>query len=68
MLHLLGIVHNDDEEVSPSSQGRQSLRLAVNEEGGQKRLQVVAILDILHAKHFCLILFQIHKDLRLNSP
>ena len=36
LLHLLGTVHNGDEEVSPSSQGQQSLRLAVNEKVHRK--------------------------------
>lgn len=35
---LLGTVHSDDEEVFPSSQGRQSLRLAVDKESWHKRL------------------------------
>ena len=52
MLHLLGTVHNDDEEVSPSSQGQQSLRLAVNENVDRKDQEAVEILHTLDAKQF----------------
>lgn len=38
MLRLLGTAHSDAAEVSPSSRGRQSLRLAVGDQSYHTRL------------------------------
>lgn len=66
---LLGTVHSDDEEVFPSSQGRQSLRLAVDKESWHKRLGSGSNTPYpRHQGLFCSVFFfQIQMVLRLNS-
>lgn len=67
---LLGTVHSDDEEVFPSSQGRQSLRLAVDKESWHKRLGSGSNTPYPRRQGlFCSVFFffQIQMVLRLNS-